>query len=252
MAADARFRLDGKVALVTGGSRGLGRAMVEGFAQAGADVAIVARHLEPCKELADEVTRTTDRRAEPYACHVGHWAELERLVEEVYRCFGRVDVLVNNAGISPRYGRVEDVSEELFDKVVGVNLKGPFRLTALVGSRMAANGGGSIINISSTGAVRPRADIVPYAAAKAGLNAITVAFAHAFGPKVRCNAIMAGTFLTDVSKAWDPVVFSKRAETFALKRGGRPDEVVGAALYLATDASTFTTGAILTIDGGQP
>jgi len=252
MPSTGLYPLDGRVALVTGGSRGLGRAMVEGFAEAGAEVAIVARHLEPSRQLAEEITHATGRRAVAYACHVGHWDELQQLVEDVYRCFGRVDVLVNNAGMSPRYDRVEDVSEELFDKVVGVNLKGPFRLTALVGSRMAAAGGGSIINISSTGAVRPRADIIPYASAKAGLNAITVGFAHAFGPMVRCNAIMAGTFLTDVSKAWDPVVFSKRAETFALKRGGRPDEIVGAALYLATDASTFTTGAILTIDGGQP
>ena len=246
------FRLNGRVALVTGGSRGLGRAMVQGFAQAGADVAIVARHLEPCQALADEIVRTTGRRALPYACHVGHWDELPALVDEVYRCFGRVDVLVNNAGMSPRYDRVEDVSEDLFDKVVGVNLKGPFRLAALVGSRMAAGGGGSIINISSTGAVRPRADIIPYAAAKAGLNAITVGFAHAFGPTVRCNAIMAGTFLTDVSKSWDPVAFARRAETFASKRGGQPEEIVGAALYLATDASSFTTGTILTVDGGQP
>ena len=246
------FRLNGRVALVTGGSRGLGRAMVQGFAQAGADVAIVARHLEPCQALADEIVRTTGRRALPYACHVGHWDELPALVDEVYRCFGRVDVLVNNAGMSPRYDRVEDVSEDLFDKVVGVNLKGPFRLAALVGSRMVAGGGGSIINISSTGAVRPRADIIPYAAAKAGLNAITVGFAHAFGPTVRCNAIMAGTFLTDVSKSWDPVAFASRAETFASKRGGQPEEIVGAALYLATDASSFTTGTILTVDGGQP
>ena len=154
--------------------------------------------------------------------------------------------------MSPRYDRVEDVSEDLFDKVVGVNLKAPFRLAALVGSRMVAGGGGSIINISSTGAVRPRADIIPYAAAKAGLNAITVGFAHAFGPTVRCNAIMAGTFLTDVSKSWDPVAFASRAETFASKRGGQPEEIVGAALYLATDASSFTTGTILTVDGGQP
>ena len=220
--------------------------------QTSADVAIVARHLEPCQALADEIVRTTGRRALPYACHVGHWDELQALVDEVYRCFGRVDVLVNNAGMSPRYDRVEDVSEDLFDKVVGVNLKGPFRLAALVGSRMAAGGGGSIINISSTGAVRPRADIIPYAAAKAGLNAITVGFAHAFGPTVRCNAIMAGTFLTDVSKSWDPVAFARRAETFASKRGGQPEEIVGAALYLATDASSFTTGTILTVDGGQP
>jgi NAD(P)-dependent dehydrogenase (short-subunit alcohol dehydrogenase family) len=246
------FRLDGRVALVTGGSRGLGRAMVEGFAQAGADVAIVARHLEPCQALADEIEQTTGCRALPYACHVGHWDELSALVEEVYRDFGRVDVLVNNAGMSPRYERVEDVSEDLFDKVVGVNLKGPFRLAAVVGSRMAASGGGSIINISSTGAVRPRADIIPYAAAKAGLNAITVGFAHAFGPTVRCNAIMAGTFLTDVSKSWDLEVFARRAQTFALKRGGQPGEIVGAALYLASDASSFTTGTIVTVDGGQP
>ena len=105
---------------------------------------------------------------------------------------------------------------------------------------------------SSVGAVHPRADIIPYAAAKAGLNAMTVGFAHAFGPTVRCNAIMAGTFLTDVSKSWDPVAFARRAETFASKRGGQPEEIVGAALYLATDASSFTTGTILTVDGGQP
>jgi NAD(P)-dependent dehydrogenase (short-subunit alcohol dehydrogenase family) len=252
MPSDGRFRLDGKVALVTGGSRGLGRAMAEGFADAGADVAIVARHHDTCQFVADEISAATGRRVLAFAAHVGHWDELKRLVDDVYAAFGRIDVVVNNAGMSPRYERVEDVSEELFDKVVGVNLKGPFRLTALVGSRMAAAAGGSIINISSTGAVRPRADIIPYAAAKAGLNAITVGFAHAFGPTVRCNAIMAGTFLTDVSKSWDMAAFSKRAETFALKRGGHPEEIVGAALYLASDASSFTTGAILTIDGGQP
>ena len=226
--------------------------MADGFADAGANVAIVVRHHDICQRVADEISAATGRRALAFAAHVGHWEELARLVDDVYAALGRIDVLVNNAGMSPRYERVEDVSEELFDKVVGVNLKGPFRLTALVGSRMAASGGGSIINISSTGAVRPRADIIPYAAAKAGLNAITVGFAHAFGPTVRCNAIMAGTFLTDVSKAWDMAAFSKRAETFALRRGGRPEEIVGAALYLASDASSFTTGAILTIDGGQP
>ena len=114
--------------------------------------------------------------------------------------------------MSPLYDSVIDVSEELFDKVIGVNLKGPFRLTALLGTRMAEGDGGSIINISSMGAVRPRAGILPYAAAKAGLNAITVGFAHAFGPSVRVNAIMAGTFLTDVSKSWDAEAFAKRAD----------------------------------------
>jgi NAD(P)-dependent dehydrogenase (short-subunit alcohol dehydrogenase family) len=252
MSVEARFRLDGKVALVTGGSRGLGRAMVHAFAEVGADVAIAARHLEPTQELAHEICGSSGRRAEAYACHVGHWTELERLVDDVYRDFGRLDVLVNNAGMSPVYDRVDNVSEDLFDKIIGVNLKGPFRLTALVGGRMADADGGSIINISSVGAVRPRADIIPYAAAKAGLNAMTVGFARAFGPTVRCNAIMAGTFMTDISKAWDPVAFARRAETFALKRGGQPEEIVGAALYFASDASSYTTGAILTVDGGQP
>src|SRR5262249_36057290 len=140
----------------------------------------------------------------------------------------------------------------LFDKVIDVNLKGPFRLTALLGSRMAADEGGSVINISSAGAVHPRPGILPYAAAKAGLNAITVGFAHAFGPSVRVNAIMAGTFLTDVSKAWDAEKFAQRAQGFAARRGGEPDEIVGAALYLASDLASYTTGSVLTVDGGQP
>jgi NAD(P)-dependent dehydrogenase (short-subunit alcohol dehydrogenase family) len=143
------------------------------------------------------------------------------------------------------------VSEELFDKVVAVNLKGPFRLAALVGTRMAAGDGGSIINISSAGALRPRADILPYAAAKAGLNALTQGLAYAFGPSVRCNAIVAGTFMTDVSSSWDINAFNARAQAFALQRGGQPDEIVGAALYLASDASSYTTGSLLTVDGGQ-
>lgn len=246
------FDLSGKVALVTGGSRGLGRAMAGGFAAAGADVVIASRDGASCAECAEEIAGSTGRRALPYAVHVGHWDELDGLVDAVYREFGRVDVLVNNAGMSPVYDDVTDVTEALFDKVIDVNLKGAFRLMALVGSRMAAGEGGSIINISSAAATRPRPDVLPYAAAKAGLNALTVGFAHAFGPTVRCNAIMAGTFFTDVSKHWDMAAFEARAQRFALKRGGRPDEIVGAALYLASDASSYTTGAILSVDGGQP
>lgn len=183
---------------------------------------------------------------------MGRWADLDGLVDAAYQRFGRLDVLVNNAGMSPLYDRVDNVSEELFDKVIGVNLKAPFRLAALIGTRMVADGGGSIINISSMGAVRPRPDILPYAAAKAGLNALTVGLAHTFGPTVRCNAIMAGTFLTDVSRHWDPEVFAARAQRFAARRGGQPEEIVGAAIYLASSASSYTTGAILTVDGGQP
>jgi NAD(P)-dependent dehydrogenase (short-subunit alcohol dehydrogenase family) len=245
------FDLSGKVALVTGGSRGLGREMVAGFAQAGADVIIASRDAGACAAYAAEITAATGRRALPFGVHVGHWAELDGLVEAAYNAFGRVDVLVNNAGMSPLYDSVDTVSEALFDKVIAVNLKGPFRLAALVGTRMAAGGGGSIINISSAAAVRPRADVLPYAAAKAGLNALTAGLAHAFGPSVRCNAIMAGTFLTDVSKAWDQDRFSERSRGFALQRGAEPAEVVGTALYLASDASSYTTGAVIAVDGGQ-
>jgi len=246
------FDLTGKVALVTGGSRGLGRSMVLAFARAGADVVIASRKLASCEETADEVRHTTGRRALSVACHVGHWGQVEQLADTTYREFGRVDVLVNNAGMSPLYDRVEHVSEDLYDKVLDVNLKGPFRLTALVGSRMAAGDGGSIIMVSSTAAVRPTADVIPYAAAKAGLNAMTVGFARAFGPKVRVNCIMAGPFLTDISKAWDMDKFRERARTMmALGRGGEPDEIAGAALFLASDSASYMTGQTIVIDGGM-
>jgi NAD(P)-dependent dehydrogenase (short-subunit alcohol dehydrogenase family) len=246
------FDLSGRVAIVTGGSRGLGLAMARGLAAAGADIVVASRNLESCQEAADAIAADTGQAVLPYAVHVGKWSELDGLVDATIDRFGRLDVLVNNAGMSPLYDSVTDVSEELFDKVLGVNLKGPFRLAALAGTRMAAADGGSIINISSAGAVHPRAHILPYAAAKAGLNALTIGLAHTFGPTVRCNAIMAGTFLTDVSRSWDADVFAARANTFAARRGGGPEEIVGAAHYLASDASSYTTGSILTVDGGQP
>jgi len=250
-AQDHTFDLTGRLALVTGGSRGLGMQIVRGFAAAGAATVIVSRDAVGCEHVAREIEEEFGTRSLGIGAHVGHWQELDALVERVYDDAGPLDILVNNAGMSPLYDRVDDVSEELFDKVVGVNLKGPFRLMATVGTRMAAGAGGSIINISSAGAVRPRPEILPYAASKAGLNALTMGFAHAFGPTVRVNAIMAGTFLTDVSKAWDMEAFDQRAQRFALKRGGEPGEIVGAALYLASDMSSYTTGSILTVDGGQ-
>jgi NAD(P)-dependent dehydrogenase (short-subunit alcohol dehydrogenase family) len=245
------FSLAGKVALITGGSRGLGRAMAFGFARSGADVVVASRNKASCIECAAEIEAETGRLTMAYGVHVGRWEQLDGLVDAAYERFGRVDVLVNNAGMSPLYDSVESVSEQLFDKVIGVNLKGPFRLAALIGTRMAAGDGGSIINISSAGAVHPRPDILPYAAAKAGLNALTVGLAHTWGPKVRCNAIMAGTFLTDVTSSWDEDSFQARAQTFALQRGGQPEEIVGTAVYLASAASSYTTGAVITVDGGQ-
>lgn len=244
--------LAGKVALVTGGSRGLGREMVLAFAGAGADVVIASRKLDSCQEVAAEV-EAMGRRALPVAFHVGHWDEIEGLVEQAYDAFGRVDVLVNNAGMSPLYPDLPSVTEELWDKVMGVNLKGPFRLTALIGTRMADGPyGGSIINVSSTGSIRPAPHMLPYDAAKAGLNALTEGFAKAFGPTVRVNCIMAGPFLTDISKAWDPKILEGGMPHHALGRAGEPPEIVGAAMFLATDASSFVTGAVLRVDGGIP
>ena len=243
--------LAGKVALVTGGSRGLGRQMVLAFADAGADVVVASRKFESCKEVAAEV-EAMGRNALPVACHVGHWDELDGLVEQAYEAFGHVDVLVNNAGMSPLYPDLPSVTEELWDKVLGVNLKGPFRLTALVGTRMAQGRGGSIINISSSGSIRAAPHMLPYDAAKSGLNTLTEGFAKAFGPAVRVNCIMAGPFLTDISKAWDPAVLERGMPYAALRRAGQPEEIVGAALFFATDASSFTTGAILRVDGGLP
>lgn len=251
MTTSKLFDLTGKIALITGGSRGLGREMALAFAQAGADVVIASRKADTCEAVAREI-EAFGRRALPYACHVGQWDALDGLVDAAYQRFGKVDVLVNNAGMSPLYPTLADVGEALWDKVLAVNLKGPFRLSALIGTRMAAGTGGSIINVSSIAAIRPTPIETPYAAAKAGLNAITIAFAHAFGPKVRVNCIMAGPFLTDISKAWPEAAVQQLALTSALRRAGEPNEIVGAALYFASDAASFTTGAILRIDGGRP
>jgi len=249
---DNRFDLTGRVALVTGGSRGLGREMVLAFAEHGADVLIASRKIEACEELASEVRDRTGRRAVAAAFHAGRWEQADELADLVYSEFGRCDVLVNNAGMSPLYPSLAEVSEELFDKVVGVNFKGPFRLASLIGTRMAAGDGGSIINVSSIAAVAPTPHELVYAGAKAALDAMTAGMARAFGPKVRCNVIMPGPFLTDISKAWDLEAFNARAKTeIPLQRGGEAHEIVGAALYLASDASSYTSGATIRIDGAM-
>lgn len=244
------FDLTGKVAVVTGGSRGLGREMVLAFAQAGADVVIASRKADACEAVAAEVRDVTDVRALSHPCHVGKWDDVGALADAAYDEFGKVDILVNNAGMSPLYPSLTEISEELWDKVIDVNLKGPFRLSVVVGERMMAGNGGVIVNVSSVAGTRPTPVEVPYGAAKAGLENLTFSLSRALAPKVRVNCIAAGPFLTDISKAWDMESFEKTAEaTIALQRGGQPEEVVGTALYLASDASTYLTGAVIPLDG---
>ncbi|HEY4986314.1 MAG TPA: SDR family oxidoreductase [Bradyrhizobium sp.] len=242
------FDLTNKIAVVTGGSRGLGRAMVLAFAKAGADVVIASRKIEACKDVAREV-EALGRRALPVAAHVGKWSDNDRLADAAYKHFGRVDILVNNAGMSPLAPSLSETSEELFDKILDVNFKGPFRLSSLIGERMMAGEGGAIINLSSSAAFNPAPNTVPYSGAKAAINAMTVALAKAFGPKVRVNCIAPGPFLTDVSGAWRDNEAYKHE--LGLRRFGEPDEIVGAALYLASDASSYTTGTVIRVDGGS-
>ena len=241
------FDMAGKVALVTGGSRGLGYEMAKAFARHGADVIITSRKLEACREVAAEI-ETMGVRALAHGCHVGRWDDLPGLVEAAYDAFGKVDVLVNNAGIAPTAPTSLEVSEDLFDKTVGVNFKGPFRLSALIGQRMVEAGSGAIINVSSLAAVNPSRVYPVYSGAKAALNIITQCHALEFGPKVRVNAIMCGPFWTDIAKSWREA--ADKNSTAALRRIGRPEEIATTALYLASDRSSFTTGAVIRLDGG--
>jgi NAD(P)-dependent dehydrogenase (short-subunit alcohol dehydrogenase family) len=241
------FDLTGKIALVTGGSRGLGRQMVMAFARAGADVVIASRKLEACEAVARDIEKL-GRKALAVAAHVGRWSDNDGLASAAYEKFGRVDILVNNAGMSPLAPSLSATSEELFDKILAVNFKGPFRLSALVGERMAAGQGGVIINLSSSASFKPEPSTVPYSGAKAAINAMTVALAKALAPKVRVNCIAPGPFLTDVSGAWRDN--AQMRNSLGLRRFGEPNEIIGTALYLASDASSYTTGAVIRVDGG--
>jgi len=243
--------LAGRVALVTGATRGLGYAIALGLAQAGATVVVSSRKTDACEAAAEAITKATGVAAVALALHVGHWDDIGRALERVYAELGRLDVLVNNAGIAPLSSSLEEVSEGLFDKTIEVNLKGPFRLMALAGARMAAAGGGSIINISSIGAVRPSPPEAMYAASKSGLNALTLAFAQEYAPNVRVNCVMPGAFATDMAEDWDEEFVGKVVDRLPAGRLGRPDEIVGMVLHLAGDSSGYTTGAVIPVDGGR-
>ena len=246
MTPDPLFDFTGKVALVTGGSRGLGREMVLALALRGADVVIASRKQDACDIVAEEV-RTMGRRALAQAAHCGRWVEIDGLIDAAYGEFGRVDILINNAGMGPAMPSHE-VSEALFDSVLNLNFKGPFRLASQVAHRMAQGDGGVIVNVSSTASLRAIPQVVPYAGAKAAVNAMTVSLAAEYAPKVRVNALIPGPFLTDIANAWSED--ARREQPVALGRPGEPAEIVTAALMLASPASSYTTGALVQVDGG--
>lgn len=240
----------GKIVVVTGATKGLGRAMALGFAEAGADVVVASRKLDACEAVAGEI-RALGRRALPVACHVGDWDQCGALVDAAVAEFGRIDVLVNNAGIAPVPPSLKDVTPELFDKTMDVNLKGPLRLTALAAEHMPA--GGAVINISSKASLHPSPFTVVYAAAKAGQNALTKAAAQEFGPRgIRVNSIVCGTFHTDSLHKSLPTEEgqAQMASRVSLGRIADADEIVGTALYLASDASSYLTGELILLDGG--
>lgn len=245
---DPLFSVAGRVVLVTGGSRGLGAAICRALAERGVKVVVASRKFDACAQLAARIVERGGQ-AHPLACHVGHWESLDAIVDEAANRWGRLDGLVNNAGMSPLTPSLLDTSEALFDKVVGVNLKGPTRLTALAATAMKSAGGGSIVNISSVASVRPTPVAPVYAAAKAGLNALTKAAAREYASAgIRVNGIICGTFDTDAASGFvhDPDI----VRAIPLGRVGGPEETVGAVLYLLSDASSYTTGSVMTVDGG--
>jgi NAD(P)-dependent dehydrogenase (short-subunit alcohol dehydrogenase family) len=244
---DGHFDLTGKVALVTGGSRGLGYEMVKAFAAHGADCIIASRKLDACEAVADEV-RALGRRAMAHSVHAGRWPQIDELIERSYDEFGRIDILVNNAGMGPA-SPSHDVTESLFDSILNHNFKGPFRLASQVANRMAADGGGCIINVSSSASLRPMPHVTVYSAAKSALNAMTRSLASEYGPTVRVNTLSPGPFLTDIARAWEPED-RERAEN-AIGRPGTPDEIVSAALFLASPSSSYVTGSLVRVDGGM-
>src|SRR3954466_9173300 len=233
MTACSRQEFEGRVVVVTGGSRGIGRSVAAGFAAAGANVVIASRKLHSCQAVASELDAAHGVHCLPVAYHAGHWDDSDRLADEVLERYGRCDVLVNNAGMSPPHDGVTAITEAYFDKVSAVNLKGPFRLSTRLGAHMAANGGGSIINVSTIGSLRPGASEIVYACAKAGLNALTIALAGELGPSVRGNALLPGAVDTAMAAAWTAEMRASAAQGVPLDRLGRPDDFTGPAMWLA-------------------
>ncbi len=249
-----QFSLTGKRAIVTGGSRGIGRAIALAFADAGADVALVSRKLESLQVVAKEIADRTPQRALPIACHMGKAAEIDRMVEQVLAEWGSIDILVNNAGTNPVMSPLVDMDEAAWDKIMEVNLKGPYLASARVARAMSERGeGGKIINISSVGGLDPSPMLGAYSISKAALIALTRVLAKECGPARICvNAIAPGLIETHFAAALisNPAIHQTVIRQTPLGRHGQPDEITGAALFLASSASDFMTGQVVVVDGG--
>ena len=247
-----RFRLDGKVALVTGGGRGLGQTMARALAEAGADVALAGRSLAPCEESAKAIGDRTGRKCRAFPADVTVAADVERLVTSVEAEFGQIDILVNNAGNNIR-GTVEQLTEADWDSVLDTNLKGPFLCSRLAGPRMVKRGWGRVINLGSIMSVVALPGRAPYASAKAGvLNLSRVLALEWAGTGVTVNTICPGPFATEMNRALldDPVKYQDFIRQIPMGRWGELEELEGAAVFLASDASSFVTGSALFVDGG--
>ena len=251
------FSLQGKVAIVTGGSRGIGRAIALAFAEAGADLVISSRNKRPpeLEKVAEEV-KAMGKKAISVPAHVGKKEDVQELVRKTLQTFGRIDILVNNAGANPVLSSMIDLEEDSFEKVLEVNLKGAFLLSKVVAREMIRQGGGGkIINMSSVSGLRARADGTgAYCISKAAMNMMTQVMARELAPhNILVNAIAPGSIKTDFSRVnWtDPERKAQRIREIELKRFGEPEEVAGIALFLASEAGSFVTGEIIRVDGGQ-
>jgi len=245
------FSLGGKAALVTGGSRGIGKAIAVGLAKAGADVALASRKLPDLEEVAKEI-KGVGRKSLAVAAHVGRLEEINNLVSKVKEEFGRIDILVNNAGTNPTMDQAIDIEERAWDSIMNLNLKGLFFLSQAVARVMREQGGGKIINIASTAGITP--DILPvYSISKAGVIMATKVMAQQWAQyNIRVNCVAPGLTKTRFSEAlWgNPDILQGAMFGTPLKRVGEPEEMVGAAIYFASDASSYVTGQVLAVDGG--